>query len=41
MNRMDWNQLSLKLSTLKNQILLWESYTDIHPWILLTLIAVT
>ena len=25
----------------KEQILLWESYTDIHPWILLTLIAIT
>ena len=25
----------------KNQILLWESFTDIHLWTLLTLIAIT
>ena len=30
-----------KLSTQKNQILLWESFTDIHLWTLLTLIAIT
>ena len=30
---MNWIQLLLKLSTFKNQVLLW----DIHPWILLTL----
>ena len=28
--RMNWNQLLLKLSTLKNEILLWETFTDIH-----------
>ena len=39
--KMNWNQLLLKLSTKKNQILLCESYADIHPWILLTLIAIT
>ena len=38
---MNWNQLLLKLSILKNQMLLWESFRDIHPWILPTLIAVT
>ena len=38
---MNWNQLLSKLSAQKNQVLLWESYTDIHPWILLTLIAIT
>ena len=27
---MNWNLLLLKLSTPKNQILLWESFTDIH-----------
>ena len=27
---MNWNLLSLKLSTQKSQILLWESFTDIH-----------
>ena len=31
----------LKLSTRENQILLWESFTDIHIWTLLTLIAIT
>ena len=31
----------LELLILKNRMLFWESYTDIHPWILLTLIAVT
>ena len=30
----------LKLSTQKSQILLWESFTDIQLWILLTLIAI-
>ena len=35
---MNWNLLLLKLSTRENQILLWESFTDIHPWTLLTLI---
>ena len=38
--RMNWNLLLLKLSTQKNQILKWESFTDIYLWILLTLIAV-
>ena len=38
---MNWNLLLLKLSTQKSQILLWESFTDIHPWTLLTLIAIT
>ena len=33
--------LKLKLSTQKSQILLWESFTDIHPWTLLTLTAIT
>ena len=31
----------MKLSTQKNQILLWESFTDIHLRTLLTLIAIT
>ena len=39
--KMNWNLLLLKLLTRENQILLWESFTDIHLWILLTLIAVT
>ena len=38
---MDENQLLLKLSTLKNQIILRELFTDIHPWISLSLITVT
>ena len=29
---MNWNLLLLKLSTQKGQILLWVSFTDIHPW---------
>ena len=33
---MNWNLLLLKLLTWENQILLWESFTDIHLWILLT-----
>ena len=36
---MNWNLLLLKLSTQKSQLLLWESFADIHPWTLLTLIA--
>ena len=39
--KMNLNLLLLKLSIQKNQILLWESFTDIHLWTLLTLIAVT
>ena len=39
--KMNWNLLLLKLLTRENQILLWESFTDIHLWTLLTLIAVT
>ena len=35
---MNWNLLLLKLSTRENQILLWESFTDIHLRTLLTLI---
>ena len=31
----------LKLSTQENQILLCESFADIHLWALLTLIAIT
>ena len=31
---MNWNLLLLKLSTQKSQILLWESFTDIHPWLI-------
>ena len=38
---MDWNLLLLKLSTRKSQILLWESFKDIHLWTLLTSIAST
>ena len=38
---MNLNLLLLKLSIQKNQILLWESFTDTHLWTLLTLIAVT
>ena len=38
--KMNWNLLLLKLLTRENQILLWESFTDIHLWILLTLIAI-
>ena len=34
---MNWNLLLLKLSTRENQILLWESFTDIHLRTLLTL----
>ena len=37
---MNWNLLLLKLSTQKNEIL-WESFTGIHLWTLLTLIAIT
>ena len=40
-NKMNWNLFLLKLLTRENQILLWESFTDIHLWILLTLIAIT
>ena len=39
--KMNWNLLLLKLPTRENQILLWESFTDIHLWTLLTLIAIT
>ena len=39
--KMNLNLLLLKLSIQKNQILLWESFTDIHLWTLLTLIAIT
>ena len=39
--KMNWNLLLLKSSTQKSQILLWESFTDIHPWTLPTLIAIT
>ena len=39
--KMNWNLLLLKLSTQKSRILLWESFTDIHLWTLLTLIAIT
>ena len=39
--KMNLNLLLLKLSVEKNQILLWESFTDIHLWTLLTLIAIT
>ena len=39
--KMNWNLLLLKLSTQKSRILLWESFTDIHLWTLLTLILVT
>ena len=38
---MNWNLLLLKWSTRENQILSWESFTDIHLWTLLTLIAIT
>ena len=38
---MNWNLLLLKLSTLKNQMLLWWSFKDIHLWILLTLMTIT
>ena len=39
--KMNWNLLLLKLSTQKSRILLWESFTDIDLWTLLTLILVT
>ena len=39
--KMNLNLLLLKLPIQKNQILLWESFTDIHLWTLLTLIAIT
>ena len=39
--KMNWNLLLLKLSTRKIQTLLWEPFTDIHLWTLLTLIAIT
>ena len=38
---MNWNLLLMKLSTQEIQILLWESFTDIHLWTLLTLIVIT
>ena len=38
---MNLNLLLLKLSIKKNQILLRESFTDIHLWTLLTFIAIT
>ena len=38
---MNLSLLLLKFSIQKNQILLWESFTDIHLWTLLTLIAIT
>ena len=38
--KMNWNLLLLKLPTQKSQILLWESFTDIQPWTLLTLIVI-
>ena len=38
--RINWNLVLLKLSTRKNQILLWKSITDIRLWILLSLIAI-
>ena len=34
---MNWNLFLLKLSTQKSQILLWESFRDIHRWTLVTL----
>ena len=39
--KMNLNLLLLKLSIQKNQIFLWQSFTDIHLWTLLTLIAIT
>ena len=39
--KMNWNLLLLKLSTRQNQILLWELFTGIYLWTLLTLIAIT
>ena len=39
--KMNLTLLLLKMSIQKNQILLWESFTDIHLWTLLTLIAIT
>ena len=39
--KMNWNLLLLKWSTQKSRILLWESFTDIHLWTLLTLILIT
>ena len=39
--KMNLNLLLLKLAVQKNKILLWESFTDIHPWTLLALIAIT
>ena len=39
--KMNWNLLLLKMSTQKTQTLLWKSFTDIHLWILLTLVAIT
>ena len=39
--RMNWNLHLWKLSTWKNQILLWESFTDhFHLWIFLNLMAI-
>ena len=37
---MNWNQLLLKLLTKNNQILLWESHTDIKTSNLLTLMTI-
>ena len=39
--KMNLYLLLMKLSIQKNQIFLWESFTDFHLWTLLTLIAVT
>ena len=34
MKIMNWNLFLLRLSIQKNQILLWESFTEIHLWFL-------
>ena len=39
--KINWKVLLLKLSAQENQILLWELFTDIHLWTLLTLITIT
>ena len=39
--KMNWNLLLLKLSARENQMLLWESFIDIHLCTLLILIAIT
>ena len=38
--KVNWNLLLMTLSTKENQILLWESFPDIHLWIILSVIII-